>query len=77
MAIRNKLHYKHIEDFKKYLINNGYTIKQPKMIYEVIRATKDNDLVVIYSKLNSKEHLTVQQKDINLVNQFFSERIPK
>lgn len=77
MAIRNKLHYKHIEDFKKYLINNGYIIKQPKMIYEVIRAIKDNDLVVIYSKLNSKEHLTVQQKDINLVNQFFIERIPK
>ena len=77
MAIKNKLHYKHIEDFKKYLINNGYTIKQPKMIYEVIRAIKDNDLVVIYSKLNSKEHLTVQQKDINLVNQFFIERIPK
>ena len=44
-----------------------------KGIYEVLRAKKDKETVIVFRKAQVKEHLTVQQKDHRLVRQFIRE----
>lgn len=60
MANRNTLHSNKLDAFRKWLIKTGWTIEEPKGIWEVLRAKKagrQNPLIV-YQKMN-KEHLSV------------------
>ena len=73
MAERCLLHKNKLEHFKWWLSSRGYAIQPVKGMYEVLRAKKDHDTVIVYERNKAKEHLTVQQKDYQLVRQFIQE----
>ena len=73
MAERCLLHKNKLEHFKWWLSSRGYEIQPVKGLYEVLRAKKDRDTVIVYHRNEAKEHLTVQQKDYHLVRQFIQE----
>lgn len=52
-------------------MNKGYAIVETSNNpYEVLRAKKNKDTAIIYKKANAKEHLSVMEKDVQLVNEF-------
>lgn len=73
MAERSLLHQNKLEPLKIWLTSGGYELQPTKGIYEVLRATKDKETVIIYKTSLAKEHLTVQQKDHKLIRQFIRE----
>ena len=73
MAERCLLHRNKIEPLKVWLTSCGYELHPLKGMYEVLRATKGKETVIIYAKAQAKEHLTVQQKDYRLIRQFLRE----
>lgn len=78
MAERCLLHQNKLDLLKWWLSSRGYEIQATKGIYEVLRANKGKDTVIIFKKNGAKEHLSVQQKDHKLIRQFIQEtRTPK
>lgn len=73
MAERCLLHKNKLEHFKWWLSSRGYDIQPVKGLYEVLRAKKGRDTVIVFHRNETKEHLTVQQKDYHLVKQFIQE----
>lgn len=74
MAVRNLLHKGKLEEFKEWLVIDGWTIEPTKGYYEVLRARKGNrQPLIIYARDNSKEHLTVQGKDVHIVRSYLKE----
>ena len=72
MANRSTLHISKLEEFKKWLVKDGWEIEEPKGIYEVLRARKrgrQNPLIV-YKKADAKEHLSVMDRDSSVVLAF-------
>ena len=80
MANRHTLHISKLEDFKKWLVKDGWEIEEPKGIYEVLRARKygrQNPLIV-YTKADVKEHLSVMDRDSGVIGAFLKDcRKPK
>ena len=75
LANRNTLHSNKLDAFRKWLIKTGWTIEEPKGIWEVLRAKKagrQNPLIV-YQKMN-KEHLSVLDRDIDVIKRFLQEK---
>lgn len=71
MATRNMLHESKLKDFELFLVNKGYAIVETSNNpFEVLRAKKEKDTVIIYKKAKAKEHLSVMDKDVKLVNEF-------
>lgn len=71
MANRQTLHFNHLEKFEQWLIEKGYSILPiSQNPYEVLRAKKDKNTIVIYRKSGAKEHLSVMDKDYRLVQEF-------
>lgn len=78
MANRALLHINKLKDFEKWLEKQGYMIlPTSKNSYEVLRAKKDKDTVIIYQKGDSKEHLSIMDKDYPLIHKFITESKPK
>lgn len=74
MASRELLHISKLNDFGKWLEEQGYMIlPTSKNPYEVLRAKKDKDTVIIYCKAGSKEHLSIMDKDCSLIRRFINE----
>lgn len=74
MANRALLHINKLKDFEKWLEKQGYMIlPTSKNPYEILRAKKDKDTVIIYQKSDSKEHLSIMDKDYALVHKFIME----
>ena len=73
MAERCLLHQNKLNLLKWWLTSKGYEIQATKGNYEVLRANKDKDTIIIFKKDNAKEHLSVQQKDHRLIRQFITE----
>ena len=74
MANRALLHINKLKDFEKWLEKQGYMIlPTSKNPYEVLRAKKDKDTVIIYHKGDSKEHLSIMDKDYHLIHKFITE----
>lgn len=72
MANRSTLHISKLEAFKEWLIKDGWEIEEPKGFYEVLRARKkgrENPLIV-YKKLEAKEHLSLLDRDTGVVYAF-------
>lgn len=80
MANRHTLHISKLEDFKKWLVKDGWEIEEPKGIYEVLRARKygrQNPLIV-YTKADAKEHLSIMDRDSGVIGAFLKDcRKPK
>ena len=75
MGDRTLLHINKLPMFTWWLSSIGYEIQQTKDVHEVLRAKKDDDLILIFRKLSTKEHLTIQQKDTGLVKQFIRQQV--
>lgn len=75
MAIRNLLHKSKLNDFKRWLINDGWEIEPTKGLYEVLRARKGNKRpLIIHARDNNKEHVTVQDRDAHIVRAYLRDR---
>lgn len=71
MATRNILHISKLEEFKNFLKTKGYMIVETsKNPFEVLRAVKGKDTVIVYKKADAKEHLSTMDKDYRLVREF-------
>lgn len=71
MATRNILHISKLQEFEDFLETKGYMIvATSKNPYEVLRAQKDGDTVIVYKKKDAKEHLSTMDKDYRLVREF-------
>lgn len=78
MAIRELLHMNKLKDFESWIEKQGYMIlPTSKNPYEILRAKKDKDTVIIYQKGDSKEHLSIMDKDYDLMHKFIMESKPK
>lgn len=78
MANRALLHINKLKDLEKWLEKQGYMIlPTSKNPYEILRAKKDKDTVIIYQKGDSKEHLSIMDKDYPLIHKFITESKPK
>lgn len=74
MASRAILHINKLKKLEKWLEKQGYMIlPTSKNPYEVLRAKKDKNTVIIYRKSNTKEHLSVMEKDYALIRKFIEE----
>ena len=73
MAERCLLHQSKIELLKWWLCSNGYELQDTKGFYEVLRARKGKETVIIFRQSDKHEHFTVQQKDYRLIRQFVKE----
>lgn len=76
MADRNTLHINQLEAFKKWLVEDGWTIEKPKGIYEVLRARKPGrqHLLMVYKKDRAKEHLSMLDRDLGVLWAFLRQK---
>lgn len=74
MACRHRLHHNHLERFKSYLIGKGWVIEEPKGEYEVLRARLDGRKrpLIIYTRLEAKEHYSVDDRDWRIISGFMN-----
>lgn len=73
MANRGLLHIERLEDFKIWLVDHGYILVPTKSAYEVVRAVKGYETVLIYKRLNANQHFTVPSANVRLVRKFTEE----
>lgn len=74
MAIRALLYMNKLKDFESWLKKQGYMIlPTSKNPYEILRAKKDKNTVLIYKKGSSEEHLSIMDKDYPLIRKFIRE----
>lgn len=71
MAIRSVLHINYKDDFIEFLESEGFVIQDVKGDYEVIRAKNGRRTVIVFKKSNAKEHLSVMDKDQDLISRYF------
>lgn len=74
MANRHTLHKKHLNDFKEWLITDGWEILDCMSIYERLRARKGKRVLVAYEKDAAKEHLSIADRDYPVVGAFLRSR---
>jgi len=74
MANRSTLHKSHLNDFKAWLILDGWTICEPKGCYEVCRATKPGKHTLIVWRRHGGDHYTVSDKFVGIIRQFTRSR---
>ena len=81
MANRNTLAVNQLEDFKAWLVTDGWQIQEPKGDYEVLRATKNgrkHPLLVYYrhDTNGGKElvHYTVADRDMGVVGAYYKKK---
>lgn len=72
MADRHRLHISKLENFKEWLIKDGWDIEEPKGTWEVLRARKSgrNNPLIVYTKMDAKEHLSVMDRDSGVIGAF-------
>lgn len=72
MADRHRLHTSKLEDFKEWLVKDGWDIEEPKGTWEVLRARKSgrNNPLIVYTKMDAKEHLSVMDRDSGVIGAF-------
>lgn len=71
MAVRNLLSVNKLEAFEAFLRAEGYMVLPvSKNPYEVLRAKRGKDTVILYRRSDAREHLSVQDKDFDLVQRF-------
>ena len=81
MAVRNCLSVSKLDDFKNWLISDGYKIVDTKGYYEVLRAIKTGrkNPLIVYKRLstdngNKLVHLTILDKDMGVVRAYLRDR---
>ena len=81
MANRNTLAVTRIEDFKSWLVADGWQIQVPHGYYEVLRATKEGrkNPLIIYWRHDTNGgkkivHFTVADRDMGVVRAFLKKK---
>ena len=76
MADRHTLHINQLEDFKAWLIKDGWEVEELKGLYEVLRARKTGRRfpLIVYKKDSAKQHLTLQERDLGVVRAFLKDK---
>ena len=79
MANRHTLQFKHLEEFTEWLESEGWEICESKGYYQILvaRKTGRKHPLILYGKLEIKEHLTVRDMDVPVVRAFFRSRRKK
>ena len=74
MANRCTLSINKLPQFKEWLIENGWHICPTKGHYEVLRAVhiEYKYPLIIFKRLDAKEHLSVYDRDMGIVWRFIS-----
>lgn len=68
MASRCLLHQKNLDKFAEWLCDRGWEIRNPKGDFEVLRAiNKKGKWLIVYKKIDAKEHYTVRDVDRHIV----------
>lgn len=72
MANRHTLHISKLEDFKEWLVKDGWEIEETKGIWEVLMARKSGrqNPLIVYRKADAKEHLSIMDRDSGVVGAF-------
>ena len=72
MANRHTLHISKLEDFKEWLVKDGWEIEEPKGIWEVLKARKSGrqNPLIVYRKADAEEHLSIKERDSGVVGAF-------
>ena len=81
MANRNTLSVKRLENFKNWLVLDGWKIQEPKGEYEVLRATKEGRKhpLIVYKRHDTNDgkalvHYTVADRDMGVVIAYFKKK---
>lgn len=74
MAIRNMLPTYLLDGFKKYLEEKGFMILRPVGSYEVLRAKRGKEFVLIFRQDKNKNYLSFQDKDYTWVSDFLKQK---
>ena len=68
MANRHTLHINAIDDFKQWLVSDGWELQTLKGDYEVIRAKKGKRTFIAFKRLKDNlQHLSTTDKDARVV----------
>ena len=72
MANRSRLHINKLEDFKEWLVKDGWNIEEPKGTWEVLRARKEGrkNPLIVYCKMEAKEHYSIMDRDSGVIGAF-------
>ncbi len=77
MANRHLLAVNKLEDFKQWLIKNGWNIEEPTNIYEVLRARKESEKypLIVYKRIKDNlVHLSLSDYNSRIVRQYLNLR---
>lgn len=76
MRSRCLLHKNKIDEFAKWLFERGWKKEDTKGFYEVLRMRhpRHKDPLIVYYRLNAKEHLTVHGVALEMSRQFVREK---
>ena len=81
MANRNTLSVNKLEDFKEWLISDGWRLHRTKGFYEVLRATKDGKIrpLIVYKRLDTNigcdlVHYTLDDRDCGVLRAYLKAR---
>lgn len=81
MANRHTLAVKALDDFKAWLVADGWKVQEPKGYYEALRATKEGrkHTMIVYRRHDTnggKElvHYTVADRDCGVVGAYIRDR---
>ena len=76
MANRHTLAISKLEDFKSWLIADGWELQEPKGYYEALRATKQGRKhpLIVYKRSNATMHLSLLDRDSGVVGAYLRDR---
>lgn len=79
MANRHTLAITKLNDFVEWLISDGWKIKEPKGLYEVLRATKEGRKhpLIVYERHPARSnlgHYTICDRDYGVVGAYIKDR---
>lgn len=81
MANRNILALSKIDDFKDWLVSDGWKLQKTEGVWEIVRARKDGRKypLIIYKKMNTENgnttvHCSVLNRDVGVVRAYLRER---
>lgn len=77
MANRHTLAVTKLNDFKEWLIKDGWEIQDTKGYWEVLRAVKQGKKrpILVYRRIDSNNgtplvHYSIDERDLGIINQF-------
>lgn len=70
MANRCLLHKKKLDKFREWLVKDGWEIHPCKDCFEVLRAKKDGKWLIVFGKIDAKQHYSIRDEDVKLVRRF-------